>query len=374
MKKILFVFLCVLVVLVVAAMFFYRAEKEKRPGGERAGEEMPAAAAEKQPTAPGISAGEVTHLIPMGWAERKAESLPLAVESSVYWRDQVWTEEAGRLRLGLTDGSILNLGSDARLQILEHELKSARSEFLLTFGQLRAEVTHQPEKHFQVHTNTAIVGVIGTQFYVQALEKMTIVICLEGVVRVRNVREDVAGEVLLRAGEQTVVHQDQPPTPPQSVTPQEIVEVAAETSAKGPAPPEPADTLAQLPAASGDDTAPRNTAEANRLAVLTVTDDTFENQVLQSELPVLVDFWAKWAVPSIRLAPTVESVAEEYRGKLLVAKVNADENPHTAGRCKIQALPTLVLFKDGNEIGRIEGAVRRDNITALLLNNGVTAR
>jgi thioredoxin 1 len=359
MKKILFVFLCVLVVLVVAAVFFYRADKKERSGGERASEEMPAAVPEKRPTAPEESAGEVTHLIPMGWAERKAESLPLAVESPVYWRDQVWTEEAGRLRLGLTDGSVLNLGSDARLQILEHELKSARSEFLLTFGKLRAEVTHQPEKHFQVRTNTAIVGVIGTQFYVQALAEMTVVICLDGMIRVRNVREDVAGEVLLRAGEQTIVHQNQPPTPPQSVTPQEIVEVAAETSATGLAPPEPADTRAQLPAASGDAPVPRGAAGPSPLTILTVTDNTFENQVLQSELPVLVDFWAGWAAPSIRLTPAVESVADEYRGKLLVAKVNAAENPQTAKRCKIQALPTLVLFKDGNEMGRVEGAVRR---------------
>jgi thioredoxin 1 len=88
----------------------------------------------------------------------------------------------------------------------------------------------------------------------------------------------------------------------------------------------------------------------------------------------LVDFWAAWAAPSVQLASTVEAVAEEYRGKLLVAKVNADENPQTARRCKIQALPTLLLFKDGTEMGRVEGAVRRDSIAALLQGNGIAAR
>lgn len=363
MKKLLLISLCVLVVVAVAAMFFYLADKEELPDGERASEGIPAAAPEESPTATMESAGEVTHLIPTGWAERQAESFPLAVESPVYWRDQVWTEEAGRLRLSLTDGSILNLGSDARLQILQHELASARSEFLLTFGQLRAEVTYHPEKHFQVRTNTAIVGVIGTQFYVRALAEMTVVICLDGMVRVRNVREDVAGEVVLRAGEQTIVHQDQPPTPPQSVPPEEIVETTAETSATAPTPLESADTLARLPA-----------AEPSPPALLTVTDSTFENQVLQSELPVLVDFWAAWFAPSVQLASTVEAVAQEYRGRLLVARVNADQNPGTARRCKIQALPTLVLFRDGNEMGRVEGAVRRDSIVALLQSNGIGVR
>jgi hypothetical protein len=263
MKKFVLVILVVLVVVVAGAIYLQRSERPGEPEGEGVGE---VAAPGEQPApeeAALESAGEVTHLIPEAWAERQQAALELAVESPVYWQEEVWTEDAARLRLALTDGSVLNLGSNVHLKIVEHELKSARSEFLLTFGQLRAEVTYQPEKRFEVRTNTAVIGVMGTQFYVEALAEMTIVICLEGMVRVRNVRDDIAGEVVLRAGEKSVVYKDRPPTPAEPVPLEEIVEVAAETSATLPAPTEQAEDLTR-PSAPLSAPAPPTDAEGAR--------------------------------------------------------------------------------------------------------------
>ena len=80
---------------------------------------------------------------------------------------------------------------------------------------------------------------------------------------------------------------------------------------------------------------------------LAVTEQTFENEVLKSDVPVLVDFWAEWCGPCKMLAPTVEALAREYEGKVKVAKVNVDENIATASRFRIQGIPTLLLFKGG---------------------------
>ena len=90
--------------------------------------------------------------------------------------------------------------------------------------------------------------------------------------------------------------------------------------------------------------------------ILEVTDQDFDKEVLQSQIPVLVDFWAEWCGPCRMLAPTVEALAREYEGKVKVAKVNVDENIATASRYRIQGIPTLLVFKSGEVREQLVGA------------------
>lgn len=86
-----------------------------------------------------------------------------------------------------------------------------------------------------------------------------------------------------------------------------------------------------------------------------VNDGNFEREVLQSSQPVLVDFWAAWCAPCRMLAPTVESVAREYQGKAKIVKLNVDENVATSSNYGIKGIPTLVLFRNGEEADRVVG-------------------
>ena len=97
-----------------------------------------------------------------------------------------------------------------------------------------------------------------------------------------------------------------------------------------------------------------------------VTDQNFDNQVLKSAQPVLVDFWAPWCAPCRMIAPAVEAVAEQFAGKALVVKVNVDDNQGIAGRYNIRGIPTLLLFKDGQVREQIVGATSKDNIAKMV--------
>jgi thioredoxin 1 len=88
-----------------------------------------------------------------------------------------------------------------------------------------------------------------------------------------------------------------------------------------------------------------------------VTDAAFENTVLQSTIPVIVDFWAPWCGPCKMVAPTLEKLAREYAGKLIVAKVNTDENPEWAGRYGVQGIPTMLFVVNGKIAHRQVGAL-----------------
>lgn len=100
--------------------------------------------------------------------------------------------------------------------------------------------------------------------------------------------------------------------------------------------------------------------------IIELTDLNFEDEVIKSNKPVLVDFWAEWCAPCRMIAPIVEEIANEYADKLKVGKLNVDYNPITAMKYGIMSIPTLLLFKDGRVIEQIIGAVPKRNILAKL--------
>jgi len=99
---------------------------------------------------------------------------------------------------------------------------------------------------------------------------------------------------------------------------------------------------------------------------LAVTDESFEQEVLKSPVPVLVDFWAAWCGPCRMIAPTVDQLAVEYAGKLKVVKVDVDANPDVSGRLGVLSIPTLMVFKDGQMVERVLGAVPKAALLAKL--------
>ncbi|QOX77730.1 thioredoxin [Trichlorobacter lovleyi] len=101
-------------------------------------------------------------------------------------------------------------------------------------------------------------------------------------------------------------------------------------------------------------------------AVLTLSDANFDRDVLQSDLPVLVDFWATWCAPCKAIAPLIDAVAADYAGKVKVGKVNVDDNPATPGKYGVRGIPTLILFKGGKVIDQVVGAVPKSQLDALI--------
>lgn len=97
-----------------------------------------------------------------------------------------------------------------------------------------------------------------------------------------------------------------------------------------------------------------------------VTDGSFEQDVLNSDVPVLVDFWAEWCGPCRALAPKLEEVATQFNGKVKVVKLNIDENPEAPAKYGVKGIPTMILFKEGQNIDQIVGNHPVENITALL--------
>jgi len=97
-----------------------------------------------------------------------------------------------------------------------------------------------------------------------------------------------------------------------------------------------------------------------------VTDNSFEADVIQSSTPVLIDFWAEWCAPCRMMSPILDEIAEEFQGKVTVAKINTDENHETAVKFGIKGIPTLMLFKNGELIATKVGAATKSQLTSFL--------
>lgn len=103
--------------------------------------------------------------------------------------------------------------------------------------------------------------------------------------------------------------------------------------------------------------------------ILQLADDTFEQEVIKSDVPVLVDYWAEWCGPCKMIAPLLEEIAGEYKGKVKIAKLNIDDNPGIPPSYGIRGIPTLMLFKNGEVEATKVGAVSKSQLTAFIDSN-----
>jgi len=100
--------------------------------------------------------------------------------------------------------------------------------------------------------------------------------------------------------------------------------------------------------------------------IIHLSDDTFQKEVIESNIPVLVDYWAEWCGPCKMIAPVLDDLVSEYDGKLKIAKLNIDENPQTPTKFGIRGIPTLMIFKDGNPEATKVGALSKSQLTAFI--------
>ena len=182
------------------------------------------------------TAGQISALIPA--ATRNAQ--PAKVKDDLSWNDLLKTEQKGRLRAGLTDGSILSLGSNSELRVVQHDAASQQTSLEVDFGKVRSKVVKitQPNGKFEVKTANAVIGVIGTDFYVSYEAKKTTVICYTGKVWVspigdakivNNSGQSSENQIQVNAGQMVVISSEIPPAgfQPQS-TPAEVTRASAD--------------------------------------------------------------------------------------------------------------------------------------------------
>jgi len=201
-------------------------------------------------------AGDVRAIVPTGFLRSgTAPEKEVQRNDVVKWQDVTRTARRGRMRIVLDDGSILNVGSESQLTIVQHDAATQQTDLELSYGRLRSTVTRlaKPGAGFRVRTPVANAGVVGTRFIVRSSGDVTEVFCLEGEVSVRNSDPAVPGEVTLHPGEFTRVVRGQPPAPPSPASPELTREAEDETDI----PPGPL-TLSRVeiswpPAGCGDD-------------------------------------------------------------------------------------------------------------------------
>ena len=198
------------------------------------------------PSASGQTAGQISALIPS--ATRNAA--PAKVKDDLMWNDLLKTEQKGRLRAGLTDGSILSLGSNSELRVVQHDAASQQTSLEMDFGKVRSKVVKvtQPNGKFEVKTANAVIGVIGTDFYVSYEANKTTVICYTGKVWVspignakvvKNSGQAVQDQIVVAAGQMVVISSEIPPAgfEPQSTPPSVMRASAEDTSVPDALPP-----------------------------------------------------------------------------------------------------------------------------------------
>lgn len=167
-------------------------------------------------------------------------SSPLKVQDTVYFEDVVQTQNTGRVRIALKDGSTLNIGARAQMRIVKHDVQTQQTSIELTAGKLRSQVQKISKQggSFEVTTQTAVIGVVGTDFLVEAdqKQKRTRVWCIDGLVRVRNINAAIVGLIVLHAGEFTSIGLGVPPAAATSVSPSTIQTQISQTNPSGPPP------------------------------------------------------------------------------------------------------------------------------------------
>jgi hypothetical protein len=196
-------------------------------------------------------AGQVTERIPRARVERPGQELTAEPGVPVLWNDIVSTEPRGRVRVTLQDGSILNVGSESSLQVVKHDATTQETDLVLTYGKMRVRTQKVGAGQFQVRTNTAVLGVIGTDFYVFSGPTQTIVIVYEGVVLVTNINAAILGSQQVFAGQQAVVNAGKPPSPPSAPKGNQFQDSVQETevgeSLPSPQPPKPPPVAGGVP-------------------------------------------------------------------------------------------------------------------------------
>jgi hypothetical protein len=190
--------------------------------------EIPAA-----PQAGGQRAGEVSRVIPAVSIGRGGKTITASAKSEVEWQDTINTQSSARVRVGLDDGSVLNVGADSSMKVIKHDATSQQTELELTYGKLRAQAQKisKPDGKFEIRTPAGIAGVVGTDLYAEYLNNVMNVIVFEGFVKVCN----LAGQcVVLKPGQMTTVRTGDNSAPPAVVqAPQSLLTSATTETDSG---------------------------------------------------------------------------------------------------------------------------------------------